>query len=264
MCMPGLPANLEPIITGGQSNVYRAPDGDSFIAVKTNQIGRPSSSAAFNREVGILQRIASHPNIINVIDSGKMGDVSYYTMSWVDHSLADYIGRADYIKPQLRRIFQDICSAIAHIHNHGILHLDINPSNILLTEDLIPVVIDFGLSRELGSPSPAFSRIPQGTYRYMPPEVWASHIPSAASDIYSVGMTIFHLLTGSLPFDATSIPNIMEAHKHITHPMLPLNSQWASLNYWFSKSITRNPVDRFFNVKESAKELDHALGTLFG
>ena len=253
--MSGFLHNLDLYKQGGQSHLYKTMLDGIHIAVKTPIQGRPSSLKAFRKELTIIQNIPPHPNVQTPMQVGENADLEFYTALWVEQSLSDYVGCAEQIRDAIPQILLGICEGIKHIHNQGVLHLDVKPANILLADDFRPVIIDFGLSRLLGSPPDQLSNVPEGTYQYMAPELWNLGRASAATDIYSLGLTVLHLLTGKLPFMTSSIESVKQGHLNIQHPLIPQNTEWHRLNYWLSKTVAPNPAQRFFNMNDTIDEL---------
>tara|TARA_A100001037_G_scaffold141097_2_gene127927 strand:- start:5766 stop:6557 length:792 start_codon:yes stop_codon:yes gene_type:complete len=255
-------SNWTHIATGGQSHIYRVDTAEDPVAVKVCFNERQVSRWCLIREIDILRGMDAHPNVIRIQSIDNSNPCSFYTMEWLPHSLPVF----DITETEHKKIFtkavKDICAGISHLHSSGVLHLDLKPSNIMLRDDYSPVIIDFGLATMLGSPTVDISRIPEGSIRYIAPELWQGRSPSAASDIYSLGMTVYYTLTGRFPYRQRSIKGILEAQLAIRHPLLRQSHPAAPLNFWFEKAIAPNPADRFFNAEEAAQTIAAALSKI--
>lgn len=248
--------------SGGMGAVYRALNllDQSIVAVKILQphiVARnPEYAGLFEREARHAQSL-DHPHIVKVFDSGKDDDLSYMVMEWVEgSSLEDVITRERLSIDRVTVIFEQICSAVASAHQRGIIHLDLKPANILLIEDVKPEdfvkVIDFGLSRVISKESGSTVTKFRGTHQYCAPEQFGGKV-SLRSDIYSLGATLYHLLTGVIPF-GTSYINA-KIHPNLELPEIPSLARQCNLppelDQVIGKALNKNPDLR----QQSAKQL---------
>lgn len=202
---------------GGMGAVYKARHRglDRPVALKIlppQYAARPDFAARFEREARALARL-SHPNIVNVFDSGRAGDFYYLIMEYIDGVNLRQAIQARAIEPaEALSIVPQICEALQYAHDQGVVHRDIKPENILLDRQGRVRIADFGLARMLDheAVSDTLTGTHQvlGTPRYMAPEqIEGTHTVDHRADIYSLGVVFYELLTGELPlgrFDAPS------------------------------------------------------------
>ena len=200
---------------GGLGEVYEAvaPDGRT-VALKAFRLGDEDqglTAAAFVREAHLGQRL-EHPDIVRMLDSGCAGEYAFLVMEFVPgHDLRRHTVPGQLLPlPQALRTAERIAHALAAAHAIGVVHRDIKPGNVLVHEASDTVkVTDFGLAR-LGEAFSSRTGILAGTPAYMPPEQLAEGVIGPHSDLYSLGVLLFELLTGRLPFEATSLGALLQ------------------------------------------------------
>lgn len=176
----------------------------------------PDLQRRFVREVAILERL-NHPNIVRHYDCGLAEDRIYFAMELVDCGTLREVLRRRRKLPwrEAAECAMQICAALAHAHELGVIHRDLKPANLFLAEDGRVKVGDFGLARDLNNSRLTLDGQTVGTCRYMPPEQIAGEAQlSGATDLYAVGCILYEMLTGQTPFDGGTIVEIFESHLH--------------------------------------------------
>lgn len=255
---------------GGMGAVYRAVDIEQQVIVavkilKPDIVARnPEYSELFDKEVMSAQRL-DHPHIVNVLDRGTDKNLTFMVMEWLEgETLDDVINREKISLTRIVSIFQQICSAFTFAHQHSVIHLDIKPSNIVLTrseqsEDFIKI-IDFGLSRIISRESGTTVTKFRGTHQYCAPEQFGGKV-SHRSDIYSLGATLYNLLTGVMPFSTTYIN--AKIHPNLELPTVPSVSRQCGLPFEIDivlrKALQKNPTLRHQSANQLFEEFKRAV-----
>lgn len=243
----------ERIGSGGMANVYKGIDCvlKRDVAIKLlheDSAADPSFVERFRREAQAVAQL-NCPNIVSVYDWGA-GDHSYYmVMEYVDGtSLKEAIrDRAPLPEREALRIGADVASALAVAHQGGIVHRDIKPQNILLTRDGAVKVVDFGIARTESLTQLTLTNAVYGTAHYFSPEQAQGRIVDARSDIYSLGVVLYEMLTGREPFQGGSLLEV--AVQHVQQPPVPPRDRVPSIspavNDLVLRALAKDPNDRF-------------------
>ena len=224
---------LERIGRGGQGTVYRARDTtlDRVVAVKVIDqpvTDDPAYLEALRREARLAAGL-THPNIVTVHDFQIEDDIAYIVMEFLPDSLDKNIRPGQPIPYQRAvEIAIQVSRGLAYAHTQGVVHRDIKPGNILLTSDGDAQVTDFGIARAIVSSSRASQTGAAGTYHYMPHEQWTGATIDQRADIYALGVTLFQMLTGDVPFDGVGPGEIFLKHRDERVPRFPKSVTWAS------------------------------------
>ncbi|MGE0867360.1 MAG: diguanylate cyclase [Kofleriaceae bacterium] len=207
---PATPSNIGPYTVldllgnGSAGDVYRANDPRSGkeVALKILRRTAPQDLERFREEASAVRKL-QHRNIVEVFEFEQVDGLYYLAMSYVPgKTLASVAPMA--VTPALE-MFQSICSAIDYAHRQGVIHLDLKPANILLDPERGPQIVDFGLARETLLPQPdTMSRYMLGTPGFLSPEQAQGAPVNGAADIFSLGATLYFLLTGQAAFEAPS------------------------------------------------------------
>ncbi|MCI0340408.1 MAG: protein kinase [Planctomycetales bacterium] len=256
---------------GGMGVVYKGRDRalDRTVALKllpSRLRGTSDQIERFKREARAAARL-EHPNVVQVYQVGEHGGRHFIVMQFVEgESLAAAIRREGAIEPvRALRWMLDVSRGLAMAHEMGIVHRDIKPDNILVTRRGEPKLADFGLAREVESQS-EISQSGQvlGTPYYMSPEQCDAQPADGRSDIYSLGATLYHMLTGRRPFEADNPLQVML--KHLKEPLVPpgkvrrgIPEPAAAL---CSRMMAKNPNERPATAEKLIGEIAHALVAL--
>lgn len=210
---------IKEIGSGGMANVYlaRCRMLNRYVAVKvlkTEFANDKEFLSRFNKEAQAAAAINS-PNIVNVYDVGHEGDTHYIVMEYVEgQTLKEYIDKNGMLSWQQTVDYAiQICTALDRAHKHGIVHRDIKPQNIILTNDGVLKVTDFGIARASTNETVNMGESTMGSVHYFSPEQARGSYTDEKSDIYSLGVVMYELITGKLPFNGDT--PIAIAIKHI-------------------------------------------------
>lgn len=258
---------LEMIGRGGMAYVYKAKDLklNRYVAVKVlreEYTDNEQFIKKFDRESQAAAGL-SHPHIVSVYDVGVQDNIYYIIMEYVDGiTLKQYLnkkGHLDY--EEATQYILEVAGALKCAHEHRIIHRDIKPHNILLTKKLEPKVADFGIARAITSSTVTMTNQTMGSVHYISPEQARGGFVDERSDLYSLGIMYYELLTGQLPFDEESTVSI--AIKHIQEPLNPPKNLIPelpdSVNDVIIKLTQKKPEDRYQNVDELITDLDIML-----
>ena len=263
---------LELVGSGGMAVVYRGLDTllEREVAVKVLREGYasdPAFLARFRREAQAAANL-QHPNIVTVYDVGEDGARHYIVMEYVHgQDLKTLIRQAGQLPvEEALDIAVQISSGAGHAHRMGLVHCDVKPQNVLVTEDGWAKVTDFGISRALSELGLTESETVWGSPIYFSPEQAAGEPPSPASDVYSIGIVLYEMLAGAPPFQADKSAAL--ALMHLREDPLPLVSLNPlvppQLDWIVRKTLSKDPAARYDTGEELAYVLDgyHANSAL--
>ncbi len=259
---------LEEVVgTGGMSVVYRATDLKRHcdVAVKVlrrDLMSEPSSVKRFDHEARAVSRL-DHPNIISLLGVGQDGDVRYIVMEYVPgYTLKDFISQRGRVAPQEAiNITLEILAAVNHAHKNHIIHRDLKPQNILLADNGMVKVSDFGIAQQKDSGKTINASEIMGSVHYISPEQVRGIGVSERSDLYSVAVMLYEMVTGRVPFDGDSPTAI--ALKHLREQPVPPREFEASvspaLEQVILKGMAKDTRERYQSAAEMATDLRQAL-----
>ncbi|MDM5338024.1 Stk1 family PASTA domain-containing Ser/Thr kinase [Fictibacillus enclensis] len=258
---------LEVIGDGGMAIVYRAKDLilDRDVAVKILRSEFSDDEEfikRFKREAEAATSL-DHPHIVSIFDVGEENNVYFIVMEYVKgKTLKQYIREKGRLSVEESiQIIKQIASGMVAAHEHGIIHRDIKPHNILIDENGVAKVTDFGIALAITSATITHTNSVLGSVHYFSPEQARGGVANAKSDIYSLGVVLFEMLTGRVPFTGESPVSV--ALKHLQedvpeprkiNPEIP-----QSVENIILKALTKNPVYRYDSALEMMDDLDTAL-----
>ena len=262
---------LEQLGEGGMAIVYKAYDTrlETDVAVKVIRTENILPSALerslkrFEREAKALARL-THPNIVKVMDYGAYKDRPYLVMPYLSGgTLKDQIKQGPIPWQETVRLLIPIAQALEYAHEQNLIHRDVKPSNILLTEKGQPLLTDFGVAKLFDleeTQDLTGTGMGVGTPEYMAPEQWQGHT-SVQTDVYALGVVFYEMITGRKPYKADTPAAILL--KQATES-LPRAGQYVheipdALEKVLIKALAKNPVDRYKDMSNFASALERLL-----
>ncbi len=258
---------LEPLGRGGMAQVYKAyhPSLDRYVAIKvlrSDLVEESEFLSRFRREARSVAGLR-HPNIVQVYDFDVQSELYFMVMELLEgDTLKAYLNafrtRGERMPlGELTRILNDVLAGLTYAHSEGVIHRDLKPANILLTRRGQAVLTDFGIAQILGGTQYTVSGALMGTLNYMAPEQGRDGKCDVRSDIYSLGIAYYEMLTGSVPFDADTPLAILM--KHLNDPLPLPRTLEPSIPEAFErvalKALAKNPDERY----QSAAEMSAAI-----
>jgi hypothetical protein len=254
---------------GGMGSVFLARHASlpTFAAVKVLSPGLESEDSfrqRFQREAD-LQAQLRHPNVARVLDYLEDGGQWFLVVEYLDRgSLADLLSQpgARVPRPQALAWIRQALAGLGYAHQKGVVHRDIKPANLLINESGEMVVADFGIARADGAPALTTTGIAIGTPQYMSPEqILTPDRVDRRSDIYSLGVVLYELITGHKPFDSGSQFSVLQAH--VSEPPPPPRSIDpsipAALEAVMMRALAKRPEDRYPDCDAMARDLAASL-----
>jgi serine/threonine protein kinase len=256
---------IEQIGSGGMSVIYKAQDLElgRMVAVKVlrpSLVGDPEFLIRFKREAQAAANL-SHPNIVTVHDVGQDGPKTHYiVMEFVPGQDLKKLIRAKGVfeVDAALAIVVEVCKGVGYAHRAGLVHCDVKPQNILVTPDNSIKVTDFGIARALSGPPVQGDDMVWGSPHYFSPEQAAGEPPTPASDVYSIGIVLFELLTDHLPFKGQDYQELALAHIRSQPPsILDLKpSLPIELDRVIRKVLSKEPSTRYRTADQMGRILE--------
>jgi serine/threonine-protein kinase len=220
----------------------------------------------FEREVKAAMKL-SHPHIVAASDVGTTQDgIAFLVMEWLEGQTLEVVLEKEKLSlEQIENIFKQVCEAIAAAHREHVLHLDIKPANIYVMQrqqgDYVVKIIDFGMAKVIANESGTTVTQFGGTFQYCSPEHFNGKL-TTRSDIYSLGLTLYHLIAGRLPIGASYI--YAKQLPDLELPALPSLQSYREdmpekVERVIQKSLSKKPDDRQSSVDELLQEFLHAI-----
>ncbi len=256
---------LSKIGTGGMADVYKGKDTmlNRYVAVKVLKKEYKENEAFVKKFHSEAQAAAGlmNPNIVNVYDVGTDRGLHYMVMELVEGiTLKEYIEKKGRIAPrELISIAIQMCGGISAAHQAGLIHRDIKPQNIMISRDGKVKVTDFGIAKAVTSNTVTTNAM--GSVHYSSPEQVRGGFSDQKSDIYSIGITLYEMATGRIPFDGDSTVAI--AMKHLKEEITPPSEYNSDIPYSLEQIILKctqkNAERRYSNVEALIKDLKHSM-----
>ena len=250
---------------GAMGVVYKARDPliDRIVAIKTINLGlaldeKEEYEGRFYQEAKAAGRL-SHPNIVTIYDVGKSGNVAYIAMEFLrGQELRDIMNESGLLPiDRVLDIAAQVAQGLAYAHEHDIVHRDIKPSNIMVGKDGHIKITDFGIARMASSTVHTQTGMVLGSPKYMSPEQVLGKEIDPRTDIFSLGVMIYEMLTGQAPFDGENVNaimyktlNLVLASPNSLNPAVP-----EMANFILAKALTKNVEDRYQNASDFAADL---------
>ncbi|MBU3092119.1 Stk1 family PASTA domain-containing Ser/Thr kinase [Clostridium sp. CF011] len=251
---------LEKIGEGGMGTVYKAKCHllNRFVAVKILKAELSNDEefvSRFKREATSIARL-SHPNIVNVHDVGAENHINFIVMEYINgKTLKQLIKKnARFTSQRTLDISLQIAKALQCAHINNIIHRDIKPDNIMIAEDNIVKVMDFGIAKVTDSITVTNSNKVMGTVHYFSPEQAKGNFIDCRTDIYSLGIVMYEMITGQVPYNAESAISIamMHIHEPATAPKEIITDIPENINQVILKAMQKEPFKRYQTAKDMA------------
>ncbi len=260
----------ELIGSGGMARVYKARCNqlNRYVAIKVlrDELKDDTEFVEKFKTEALAAASLTHPNIVSVFDSGVDNGVYYFVMEYVDgYTLKQYITRRGALDwHEACDITLAICAAIEHAHKNNIVHRDIKPHNIMINSDGVVKVTDFGIARAVSSSTIVRGGNIIGSVHYFSPEQARGDAVSFKSDIYSIGVVFYEMLTGRVPFDASDPFSVAKMHveKEPIEPKRMNDEIPYVINNIVMRTLAKKPQERYNNVTELIDTIKSAVNSI--
>src|SRR5271165_2582616 len=249
---------------GGMGAVYKARDMEvervvGLKVIRPDLAGNPAILARFKQEL-VLARQVTHKNIVRIYDLNEADGVKFITMEFIEgEDLRTILTRKGKLTPEEAvDIILQVCAGLEAAHSEGVIHRDLKPGNIMRDAAGRVVIMDFGLARSLQGDGMTQTGMMIGTMEYMSPEQAMGKELDARSDEFAVGLILYELLTGFMPYQADSaIASLVKRTQERVRPLVEVDSSIpAELNDIVCRCLERDPQERFGSVKQLAEALE--------
>ena len=258
---------IESLGEGGMAIVYKAHDliNDRDVALKMlkqETAANKENLSRFDREARAAASL-NHQNIVKVVNVGTYNGLPYMVNEFVNgqnlRQVLDVRGKFSFM--EACDIMYQLCSAVLYAHNHGVIHRDIKPQNVFLTTDGTIKLGDFGIATFQNGSHVTRSEMIIGSVHYIAPEVADGNPASVRSDIYSMGITFFELITGRVPFDSDSLVKVAVMQIKNKFPSVKkFNPKTPEcVEQIIYKAVEKNPKDRYPSCDYMRKYIEKIL-----
>ncbi|HSB45055.1 MAG TPA: serine/threonine-protein kinase [Nitrospira sp.] len=264
---------LKELGRGAMGLVYlgKDPTIQRFVAIKTMRLDQideekklQENKSRFFREAESAGRL-SHPNIVTIYDAGEQDELGYIAMELVEGKSLKEWSRKPNLMPvaEVVQNLSTVADALDYAHQQGVVHRDVKPANIMITKDRLLKVMDFGIAKVVSS-SKTQTDVVLGTPTYMSPEQIAGKKVDGRSDIFSLGIVLFELLTGQPPYTADNLSALLFAIAHQPHPQLHAVRQDLPpvLQEVLNRALQKELPQRYRRAGEFAQDLRACLCSL--
>ncbi len=257
---------------GAMGVVYKAKDPliDRVVAIKTINLSlamdeKEEYEGRFYQEAKAAGRL-NHPNIVTIYDVGKSGDIAYIAMEFLEGRELRDIMNDDSLLPvdRVLNITAQVALGLAYAHEHDIVHRDVKPSNIMVIRDGHAKITDFGIARMASASVRTQTGMVLGSPKYMSPEQVMGKNIDQRSDIFSLGVMLYEMLTGQAPFNGENVNAIMyqtlnaiPAPPNMLNPIVP-----EMVNFIVAKALAKGVEDRYQNARDFAEDLRTCRDTM--
>ncbi len=267
---------LEPLGQGGMAVVYKAyqPALDREVALKVIRRGFAEDAefrGRFEREAKAVARL-THPNIVQVYDFDQVDGQPFLAMQLLEggtlkQRLVELAAQGKTLpQDEVTRIVRQVAEALEYAHRRDIVHRDVKPSNVMLTEDGRAVVTDFGIAKIIGGAQYTQTGVGIGTPEYISPEQGQGVDVDRRTDIYALGVMAYEMLTGRLPYTADTPFAVVL--KHVRDPLPPPSSINPAIGVAaervLQRALAKHPADRYGSAVEFATELEQSIAAESG
>ena len=261
---------IRPVGYGGMAEVFLAHDEllDRNVAIKMLRdqfLSDKELLEQFQREAKSAARLV-HPYIINIYDVVSEGSNQYIVMEYVDGvTLKEYMQEHKLSLNAVLEIGVRLADALQHAHSHRIIHCDIKPQNILLDKNMNPKIADFGIAKMVTNQTMVYSKAVMGSVHYISPEQASGGKITACSDVYSLGIVLFEMLTGQVPYVGTTAVAVAMMHVEKPVPRLAdyMENVPEGLQEIMDKALAKRCEDRYENAGQLRRDLLNLKMKLF-
>lgn len=261
---------IRPVGYGGMAEVFLAHDQllDRNVAVKMLRdqfLEDKELLEQFRREAKSAARLV-HPYIINIYDVVSEGNNQYIVMEYVDGvTLKEYMQEHKLSLNSVLEIGVRLADALQHAHSHNIIHCDIKPQNILIDKNMNPKIADFGIAKMVTNQTMVYSKSVMGSVHYISPEQACGGKITASSDVYSLGIVLFEMLTGQVPYMGTTAVSVAMMHVEKPVPQLKdfMENVPDGMQEIMNKALAKRCEDRYANAGQLRRDLMNLKMKLF-